>query len=185
MSKGQDEQAVIVVHDVARRNGKSSEITIEELKACEPPGYVVRTDAATAAKRWLEKVNLSHIRPLFATRRLGLSTSLIMAIWALIGLAYPLYNAFIPYINATRGADFGDGSTYITYRNSLIISVLGVPGALLGAYLVELPHFGRKGTLSLSTILTGVFLYASTTARTSDQLLGWNCAFRYICSWQL
>ena len=25
------------------------------------------------------------------------------------GLAYPLYNAFIPFIIATKGADFGDG----------------------------------------------------------------------------
>lgn len=93
--------------------------------------------------------------------------------------SYPLYNAFLPYIQATRGADFGDGSTYLTYRNSLIIAVLGVPGALVGGALVELPRFGRKGTLALSTILTGVFLYASTTALDSQSLLGWNCAFSF------
>lgn len=92
---------------------------------------------------------------------------------------YPLYNAFLPYIQATRGADFGDGSTYLTYRNSLIIAVLGVPGALIGGLLVEAPRFGRKGTLALSTVLTGVFLYASTTALNSESLLGWNCAFSF------
>ena len=102
-----------------------------------------------------------------------------MLVWAFIGLGYPLYNAFLPYRQAIRGAKFGDGSTYLTYRNSLIIAVLGVPGALLGGALVELPRFGRKGTLSISTILTGVFLYASTTAVTSDALLGWNCAFNF------
>ena len=102
-----------------------------------------------------------------------------MLVWAFIGLGYPLYNAFLPYIQATRGADFGDGSTYLTYRNSLIIAVLGIPGALLGGALVELPRFGRKGTLALSSILTGVFLYASTTAVTSNALLGWNCAFNF------
>ena len=92
---------------------------------------------------------------------------------------YPLYNAFLPYIQATRGADFGDGSTYITYRNSLIIASLGVPGALIGGLLIELPHFGRKGTLALSCVATGAFLYASTTALTSTSLLGWNCAFNF------
>lgn len=97
------------------------------------------------------------------------------------GLGFPLYNAFLPYIQATRGAKFHDGSTYITYRNSLIIAVLGVPGALLGGLLVEIPRFGRKGSLALSTILTGVFLYASTTATTSNALLGWNCAYNF-CS---
>lgn len=75
--------------------------------------------------------------------------------------------------------DFGDGSTYITYRNSLIIAVLGVPGALAGGALVELPNFGRKGALSVSTVLTGVFLYCSTTATTSSSLLGWNCAYNF------
>jgi hypothetical protein len=72
-----------------------------------------------------------------------------------------------------------DIPTSLTYRNSLIIAVVGVPGALLGGFLVELPNFGRKGTLALSTILTGVFLYASTTALNSAALLGWNCAFNF------
>ncbi|KAL5602129.1 hypothetical protein FOBRF1_009662 [Fusarium oxysporum] len=179
MSKGRDEEAVRVVHTVAKKNGKTSTLSLEDLKACEPEGYVAQTDTSAAFKRYLEKVDLSHIKALFVTRKLGLSTGLIMAVWALIGLGYPLYNAFIPYIQATKGADFGDGSTYLTYRNSLIIAVLGVPGALLGGWLVELPRLGRKGTLSLSTILTGVFLYCSTTATTSDALLGWQCAFNF------
>jgi MFS family permease len=102
-----------------------------------------------------------------------------MVVWAFIGLGYPLYNAFIPYIQAIKGAQFGHPSTYLTYRNSLIIAVLGVPGALLGGLLVELPRLGRKGTLAVSTIITGVFLYASTTALTSSALLGWQCAFNF------
>lgn len=104
-----------------------------------------------------------------------------MLVWAFIGLGYPLYNAFLPYLQAIRGAKFGDGSTYITYRNSLIISSLGIPGALIGAVLVEVPRLGRKGTLAGSTVLTGVFLYCSTTALNSTSLLGWNCAFNF-CS---
>jgi len=45
--------------------------------------------------------------------------------------------------------------------------------------MVELPLLGRKGTLALSTILTGVFLFASTTSRSSDALLGWNCGYSF------
>lgn len=179
MGKGRDEEAVRIVHEVARRNGKTSDLTLDDLKACEPEGYEAQTNAAAAVKRRLEQVNLDRVRTLFATRRLALSTGLIMAVWAFIGLAYPLYNAFLPFIQATRGAHFGDGSTYLTYRNSLIIAVLGIPGALLGGWMVELPRFGRKGTLALSTVLTGVFLYGSTTALNSESLLGWNCAFSF------
>ncbi|KAF4627706.1 hypothetical protein G7Y89_g10450 [Cudoniella acicularis] len=158
MGKGRDEEAVRVVHDVARRNGKTSNLTIDDLKACEIPGDSLSTDATAALKRKLEKLNLTHVRALFANKKLALSTTLIMVIWAFIGLGYPLYNAFLPYIQATRGAKFGDGSTYLTYRNSLIIAVLGIPGALLGGVLVEIPKFGRKGTLAISTAATGAFL---------------------------
>lgn len=200
MGKGNDEEAVRIVHEVARRNGKSTTLTVEDLKACEVlgNGQAQRTDASAAIKRKLQSLNLTHVRSLFATKKLALSTGLIMAIWAFIGLGYPydsipvslslvnftnalirLYNAYLPYLQAIRGAEFGDGSTYITYRNSAIIAVLGIPGALLGGAMVEIKSFGRKGTLALSTVLTGVFLYCSTTARTSDALLGWNCAYNF------
>lgn len=184
MGKGNDEDAVRIVHEVARRNGKTSSLTLSDLQACNSlalPGTAQQRPTATAAvKRNLEKIDSSHIKALFATKKLAFSTSVTTLIWALIGLGYPLYNAFLPYIQATRGVDYGDGSTYITYRNSLIIAVLGVPGCILGGILVETPHVGRKGTLALSTVLTGVFLLCSTTALSSNSLLGWNCAYNFM-----
>ncbi|KAF1953649.1 MFS sugar transporter-like protein [Byssothecium circinans] len=187
MGKGQDAKAVEIVHEVARRNGKTSSLTLEELELCN---NIAPTSSATALqgqshtsaalKRNLEKINTSHIKALFATKKLAISTGLITLIWAFIGLGFPLYNAFLPFIQASRGADFGDGSTYLTYRNSLIIATLGVPGCLLGGLLVETPKIGRKGTLALSTILTGVFLFCSTTALNSAALLGWNCAYNFM-----
>ncbi|KAH8195430.1 hypothetical protein TruAng_010410 [Truncatella angustata] len=179
MGKGRDEDAVSVVQEVARRNGKTSSLTVDDLKACEPEGYVHQAQASDAVKRRMQLISLEHVRPLFATRKLAWSTIGLMLTWAFIGLGYPLYNAFLPYIQATRGVDYGDGSTSITYRNSLIIAVLGVPGAIIGGVLVEVPRLGRKGTLSISTALTGVFLYCSTTATSSQSLLGWNCAFSF------
>ncbi|ENI05257.1 hypothetical protein COCC4DRAFT_81506 [Bipolaris maydis ATCC 48331] len=184
MGKGEDEKAVEVVHEVAHRNGKASPLTVQDLEDCNlvaQPGVTQQQiTAAAVIKRNLQKLDSSHVKALFATRRLAFSTSVITIVWAFIGLGYPLYNAFLPYIQATRGVDFGDGSTYITYRNSLIIAVLGVPGCILGGVLVETPLIGRKGTLAASTVLTGVFLLCSTTALTSDSLLGWNCAYNFM-----
>jgi hypothetical protein len=201
MGKGKDEEAVRIVHEVARRNGKTSTLTLEDLQACENVAGAttpvqVNTTATAAVKRNLQKLDASHIKPLFATKKLAFSTTTITLVWALIGtyhhktfknttknsvgLSYPLYNAFLPYIQETKGAQFGDGSTYLTYRNSLIIAVLGVPGCIIGGILVETPRIGRKGTLSFSTVLTGVFLFGSTTALNSNSLLGWNCAFNFM-----
>lgn len=181
MGKGKDAEAVQVVHEVARRNGKTSRLTLEDLQVWDSQGHQ-GTDAKAALTRKLQKLNLTHVRALFATPKLAYSTSLIMVIWAFIGLGFPLYNAFLPYIQESRGADFGDGSTYLTYRNSLIIAVLGVPGALTGGAMVELRGVGRKGTLALSTALTGVFLFGSTRALTSNALLGWNCAYNFMAN---
>lgn len=177
MGRGKEEEAVRIVHEVARRNGKTSSLTVEDLARLGPP---VKRNAADAVQKKLEKFDLGHVKALFSTQKMAISTTLIITVWAFIGLGFPLYNAYLPYIQATRGADFGDSSTYITYRNSLIIASLGIPGCLLGGVLVEIPRFGRKGALSVATVMTGVFLFASTTATTSDSLLGWNCAYNFM-----
>lgn len=119
MGKGKDEEAVKVVHEVARRNGKTSNLTLEDLQVCESLAVAgtparVQTTAAAAVKRNLQKVDASHIKALFATKKLAYSTSLITVIWAFIGLGFPLYNAFLPYIQQTRGAEFGDGKPYLS-----------------------------------------------------------------------
>ncbi|KAG9309971.1 MFS general substrate transporter [Chiua virens] len=186
MGRGKDEAAVEIIHKVAAYNGKTSSLTVEQLKgpeglARDSPERVAVMDVSAmgAVRRKVAIFDSSHVKPLFATRKLAYSTSLLIVLWALIGLAFPLYNGFVTYYLQTRGADFGDSSVYITYRNQIILSVIGVPGALVAGYCVELPLLGRRGTLSIFTILTGVFILASTTARTSGALLGWNCAYSF------
>ncbi|KIY52391.1 MFS general substrate transporter [Fistulina hepatica ATCC 64428] len=182
MGRGRDREAVDVVWKVAQYNGKTSNLTVERLDAVgsyEARASHFDTSAKGALRRSLARLELRHVKPLFASRKIAYSTTLLIIIWAFIGLAFPLYNSFITYYLETRGATFGDGSLYITYRNQVIISVIGVPGALLAGWMVELPLLGRKGTLSVSTLLTGAFILASTTARNSNALLGWNCAYSF------
>ncbi|KAI0819257.1 MFS general substrate transporter [Trametes gibbosa] len=194
VGQGRDADAVEVVRKVASYNGKQTALTVEMLVEA---GQVARRkmggSASTIAtvqengegekgfkgalSAGLQVFSGKHVKALFSTRKLALSTTVLIWIWALIGLAFALYNNYIPFFLATRGADFGDGSVYITYRNQVILSVVGIPGAFLAGWMVELRYFGRNGTLALSTILTGAFLLASTTARSSDALLGWNCGY--------
>ncbi|KAI6117305.1 major facilitator superfamily domain-containing protein [Pisolithus croceorrhizus] len=185
MSRGRDEEAVAVVHRVAAFNGKTSNLTIEHLKEAErlfgsaQGEAAMATSVRAAAWRKTRTLDLSHVKPLFATRKLTYSTCLLIVLWALIGLAFPLYNAFVTYYLETRGSAVGQISVYTTYRNEVILSVIGVPGALMAGCLVELPILGRRGTLSIFTALTGVFILASTTARTSNSYLAWNCGYSY------
>lgn len=87
MGKGKDEEAVRVVHEVARRNGQTTRLTVEDLRACEPEGYQ-RSDsqAGDAIKRRMQVLSSEHVRPLFSSPKLAWSTTGLMIIWAFIGL---------------------------------------------------------------------------------------------------
>ncbi|KAK6345525.1 hypothetical protein TWF718_007438 [Orbilia javanica] len=188
MGKARDADAVEVVHKVAEYNKFESSLSLDDLEAVdrqyssesdnsERPQLEDYTTASAALRRNLEKFRFDHIRSLFRTKQLAYSTSLIILLWGIIGLAFPLYNAFLPFLLTNRGAELGEDSLSTTYRNYVIIGVCGIPGSLLATAAVELPRLGRKGAMCIATALTGIFLFLSTTAKTSSALLGWNCAY--------
>ncbi|TBU23728.1 membrane transporter [Dichomitus squalens] len=191
MGRGRDEEAVKVIHQIAQYNGKKISLTVEMLRECEKlvdAGETGRkhglefakpidTSMKAAFMRKARMLNSDHVRALFLTKKLAYSTSLLIVLWAFIGLAFPLYNGFVTVFLQQKGAETGDGSLYTTYRNQVILSTLGIPGSLVAGWMVEQPRLGRKGTLAIST---GVFLFASTTSRTSNALLGWNCGYTFV-----
>lgn len=175
LAKGRDQEAIDVIQKIAKQNRRQCTLTLADLQAVDaryPDAEKHSTKRGTALLREnLSKFDVSHIKALFSSRKMAISTSLIILLWALIGLAYPLYNAFLPIYLNQRSSTLNE-----TYRNYSIISACGIPGSLLGGYLVELPRFGRKGTMSLATLLTGIFLFLFTTASNNSAVLGWNCA---------
>lgn len=201
IAHNRDAEAVAVIRDIARRNGKSlpdDVLSVAILKAAAGEDSDVPEDVPemkTGVKSVLGdivavpkafgqavkgmnaksfKPNWSRARPLFATKKLTYNTLILWACWALIGISYPLYNAFLPSYLADRFS--GDNSTYATYRDYAIISACGVPGSLIAAWLVELPRSGRRGALAISTLATGVFIFGLSGAQSSDAYLGLNCA---------
>jgi len=126
MGRGRDAEAIEVLEKVAAYNGSTNRLTLEQL---QKTGVIAGTEAeaergggvdgsvAAAIRRNLEHMKGEHVKSLFATRKLALSTSLLIILWAFIGLAFPLYNSFVTYYLQTRGVAYGDGSVYITYRN--------------------------------------------------------------------
>ena len=122
MGRGRDAEAVEVVHKVAAYNGTTSNLTLEMLRRAEQnrPASpnddseksqisAMDTSKLGALHRILRGYGWDHITPLFKTRKLAWSTSLLIALWgtcfftfgittferliyflALIGLAFPL-----------------------------------------------------------------------------------------------
>ncbi|KAK7460649.1 MFS sugar transporter [Stygiomarasmius scandens] len=183
---GRDEEAVEVIHKVAKFNGTTTSLTVDQLVEAgrlegekAPAPSLAQGNSGRRLLSQSSALGIEHIKALFRTKKMAFSTTLLILLWGIIGLASTLYNSFLPFILNSRGNVFGDGSLNITYRNQFILSVMGIPGALLSGWAVELPYIGRKGTLAISSGLTGAFLFATTTARSSNALLGWNCGYTF------
>lgn len=85
MGRGRDAEAVESIHAVAKYNGVESTLVLEDLtKIDTAESRAHYTTVGAAVERNLERFKLNHIRALFATKELVFSTSLVMALWALI-----------------------------------------------------------------------------------------------------
>jgi Sugar (and other) transporter len=117
VGRGHDDDAVAVIHEIARYNKAETSLTVENLKdaarrAEQQPG-ARKWRALSESSVWTAK----HVRSLFATKKMAWSTSLLIWIWGmnsyrfhigghmltnspsgLIGLASTLYNNFLPYL---------------------------------------------------------------------------------------
>lgn len=111
---------------------------------------------------------------------MALSTTLVWLSWLLIGLAYPLYNVFLPTYLASRGAMFGESSPYITWRNYAINNTCSIFGPMLAGLMCRSPWFwGRRGTMIIGAVITMVFFFCYTQVRTASQNLGFTCAISF------
>lgn len=167
LSRGRQEEAVASVHGIAYKNKTHTWLTNEILN--EIGGYAESEETEKLAvgeivRRFFSKFSLNRIRAIFVNKRLGVETILLWFIWASIGMGYPLFNAFLPQYLARSGGH--DNSTYTTYRNYAITSIVGVPGSFVACYTVE--KFGRKPTMAFATLVTGVLLFCFTISPDSN-----------------
>ncbi|KAJ3782561.1 MFS general substrate transporter [Lentinula aff. detonsa] len=186
LAKGRDEDALKVLQHIAHVNGKTLSLTLAQLQAVTGQNFVTKTPRSMSnwqiIKRSFSSFSLSHVKPLFSTRRLATNTSLTIALWGLIGLAYPLFNGFITLYLTTHVSD-ASSSVSTTYRNYVIISILGVPGSVIACFVVDWSRKsqsrfslgGRKLTMAVSTALTGIFLFLFTTSTKEADILAYSC----------
>lgn len=204
VSKGRDAEAVQTLKEIARRNGKElgdDVISVNILRTAageeqleeepelpeEKRGITGLVNSLIAMPKTLIdsgknfksisiKLDLSHVRPLFASASMAYTTSIIFILWAFIGLAYPLFNAFLPLYLQNKMIGTSSTSVSQTYSEYVYISICGVPGSFIAAWMVEFPRTGRRGAMAVGTLLTGVFVFAGTAAKTRGAFVGMNCA---------
>lgn len=202
-SIGQDEEAVRIIHLVAKKNGKTSSLTVEKLRDAAAP-YLDRIDTVSSGtvtdgntklstfelfKASFDDLKGENIKSLFSTKRLAYSTSLVILIYALIGLAYPLFNAFLGTYLAGKISlvDGGGDSLDSTYAAYTYQAACGIPGSIAAAALVEWGKGGRKFAMSMFTIGAGLFLFGLTQSKTLVQVNALTCMAAFtqnaMCEW--
>ena len=87
-------------------------------------------------------------------------------------MGYPLFNAFLPqYLQNAGNANQAPTPNRIVYRNYAITSIVGVPGSFIAAYTVDVKYIGRKYTIALATLVTGILLFCFTISSDSNYQL--------------
>lgn len=180
LAEGKDEEAVRVLQNIARKHARPCSLTAERLAACGST-RLRATTATGLSQRLISPREVGfHFKGLYATRKMAFSTTLVWFSWLLIGLAYPLYNVFLPTYLASRGASFGETSPYTTWRNYAINNTCGIFGPVLAGFMCRSPWFwGRRGTMIIGAVVTMVFLFCYTQVRTAGQNLGFTCAISF------
>ncbi|ETN36238.1 uncharacterized protein HMPREF1541_08515 [Cyphellophora europaea CBS 101466] len=182
LSKGRDAEAVEAVNFVARRNGQPEPLSLAMLVSIDislglPPNpHAEGRPGLSALQRLKENLadfHISNYKDLFATRKLAQHTTIIWAIWLIIGVAYPLYFNFLPTYLAQRFTSAN--SLDYTYRIYCITSAVGVLGPITASLLVRERHLGRRYSMTVSAIVAGIFLMAYTRATSEAMNVAFNC----------
>jgi hypothetical protein len=149
IGEGKDAEVVETLQFIATKYNRPCSLTLEKLQACGVTGEATgrrKSVGAHANSRFSFGEVATHLKGLFETKKIALSTSLIWFSWLLIGLAYPLYNVFLPTYLESRGAQFGQESDYITWRNYALVNFCGIWGPVLAGWMCSSRWFwGRRG----------------------------------------
>lgn len=180
LAHGKDAEAIAVVEYIAKKSNKPCTITLEMLEQInidfghdsENRPQFTKTELFM---RPFKQFSLTNLRPLFGTYKLALQTVLFTWLWAAAGLAYPLYTVFLPLYLGAKNAKLDSGDSIgATYREYCYIAACTIPGPVLAGYVIE-TRVGRRYALAISALVTGMFLYISTTAEINAAVVGFNC----------
>jgi hypothetical protein len=148
LGQGHDAELVANLRDLAAKYNRPCSITLEQLEACGSIRTAHAKKTFSFGELWL------HVSSLFSTVKIAYTTGLVWLSWAMIGLAYPLFNVFLPYYLQSRGVSFGVTSPDVTWRNYALVQVCGIFGPILGGYMSNVRVLGRRYTMVIGALLT-------------------------------
>ncbi|CAN6667752.1 hypothetical protein TRVA0_039S01354 [Trichomonascus vanleenenianus] len=176
LANGKDERVIETLNKIAASGNRVNPLTLNQLRAL---GTIKNDNSHKSFFQMLNPASAlvsfgKNAKGLFATKKLAYSMVLNMLSWALIGLCFSLFSAFLPTFLQTRGAKLGDGSLKTTFRDNLVVTTGAIIGPCLATPLAI--YWTRRGTLFTGAALTMTFMFAYTAVKTPAANLGFNFA---------
>ncbi|KAI0391039.1 major facilitator superfamily domain-containing protein [Xylariaceae sp. FL0594] len=171
--KGRDADAVRVVQEIAKTNGKESNLTLadfERLTAKDDSSAVAvstTTDGSdlrqllSSSARKVSNAGKEY-KQLFNGWPMIRLTLLVWLTYIFDFWGFTVAGVYLPQILALKNGS-NSKSLRFTYASYIYTYAPGIVGVLLGAVMYRIPSIGRKWTMTLSSGLMGasIFLFAT------------------------
>lgn len=185
LNKGQHKETVEVVRNIALRNNKKTWLSVETLDTIDSEYRTYEFDndqldpwpASNILSRCIQ--GMRRWKVLFLSKDIAYTTLLLWGIWGFSGLAFPLFNGFLPFYLQWKGIEVGKPSLNRTYANYAFQSAFSIPSGVVAGYLSE-TRLGRKGVGFLGGVLSGAFMYLFILSESSSAYLLFNCGVSFV-----
>jgi len=175
ISKGNDRDAVEVVHKIAIFNKRPCDLTVESLyERCKEPAV---TNEKGFSRRLVSEI--SRLKLLFGNWKLARITILVWITWMFNFWGSSIAVTYLPTILQRKNSVINVGlkQTYIDY---LIIYSSGFVAVTLSVLMVRAPMVGRKWTLVIASAAMGISLFLFSIVNTEASYVGLNL-LEYFC----
>ncbi|CAG8438732.1 17475_t:CDS:2 [Cetraspora pellucida] len=189
MARNRHHDAVIILRDIAQINGREISIDVSDLTVSDesprrvsismtyPPATILSDKHYQYKDFLVDPIHFIKCRiatkrhdmaPLFTPKWIK-TTTLVWMIWSIVSMAFVMFNVFLPkYLEALAMGNESNRSDVLTQvlKDILIYSAWGIPGSLIGTWLIDTP-LGRRYTMAAGAFGTSlaVFLFSVLTTR--------------------
>ncbi|TFK51965.1 MFS general substrate transporter [Heliocybe sulcata] len=169
--QGREQEAVDVIHHIARVNRQPCSLTVEDLYALD--GDDISESSIRSGEPKTLTAMASQFKVFFETPYMA---RLSLAIWATFIFDYAAFSiagGFLPDILRRKGVAAGQ-SVDITYRNYIIIYAPGILAVVLGAFVIQTKTLGKTWSMTISASLMAASLFAFVYIDSPTANVGFN-----------
>ncbi|KAL3474433.1 major facilitator superfamily domain-containing protein [Aspergillus californicus] len=107
----------------------------------------------------------------------------LLLLWAVTGLTFVLHKTYISNYLATHGVVVWTAESVTRnqlFTHYIYVAICAVPGPFLAGLLIEAKGIGRKRTGAVIALVTALFMFLATLARSRNAALAFTCILSFL-----